>query len=229
MYYDRLVDSKDQVWLFELLQKMVKQHFKEDFSGVFRHLVRDGGSRVTDDDMRSLMFGDYMKPDAVGTCAAHVHTTVVECFSSPLPPSLPPSFSSSLPLHPSHPPFLPSSLLFLLPPPSPLPPQDVKLYEEVTSLEEFTSIVETSLEEYNNMHKNRMNLVIFRYNTSSSVDAPSLSSPLSHPLPLIPSLSSPPSHPSLSSPPSHPLPLIPSLSSPPLIPPSQSPSYFPSL
>ena len=73
MYYDRLVDSKDQVWLFELLQKMVKQHFKEDFSGVFRHLVKDGGSRVTDDDMRSLMFGDYMKPDAVGMCV-HVHT-----------------------------------------------------------------------------------------------------------------------------------------------------------
>ena len=70
VYYDRLVDVKDHVWLFELLQKMVKQHFKEDFSGVFRHLVKDGGGKVTDDDMRSLMFGDYMKPDVVGTCIA---------------------------------------------------------------------------------------------------------------------------------------------------------------
>ena len=67
VYYDRLVDVKDHAWLFELLQKMVKQHFKEDFSGVFRHLVKDGGGKITDDNMRSLMFGDYMKPDVVGT------------------------------------------------------------------------------------------------------------------------------------------------------------------
>ncbi len=40
--------------------------------------------------------------------------------------------------------------------------QDVRLYEEVTSLEELTGVVEGALEEYNNMHKNRMNLVIFR-------------------------------------------------------------------
>lgn len=45
----------------------------------------------------------------------------------------------------------------------PLSPQEVKLYEEVTSLEELTGIVEMALEEYNNTHKNRMNLVIFRY------------------------------------------------------------------
>lgn len=64
MYYDRLVDSRDRAWLFELLQKMVKTHFKDDFNGVFRHLAKSGG-KVTDDDMRSLLFGDYMKPEAV--------------------------------------------------------------------------------------------------------------------------------------------------------------------
>ena len=41
--------------------------------------------------------------------------------------------------------------------------QESKMYEEVGSLDEFTSIVQGSLEEYNNTHKNRMNLVIFRY------------------------------------------------------------------
>ena len=39
----------------------------------------------------------------------------------------------------------------------------MRLYEEVSSLDELTSVVESSLEEYNNTHKNRMNLVIFRY------------------------------------------------------------------
>ena len=63
VYYDRLVDNTDRQWLFELMQKMVKQHFKDDFQTVFKHL--SSGSKVTDDDMRSLMFGDYMKPDAV--------------------------------------------------------------------------------------------------------------------------------------------------------------------
>ena len=41
--------------------------------------------------------------------------------------------------------------------------QEVKLYEEVESLDDMTGVVETALEEYNNTHKNRMNLVIFRY------------------------------------------------------------------
>ena len=43
------------------------------------------------------------------------------------------------------------------------PHQEIKLYEEVASLDELTGIVEMALEEYNNTHKNRMNLVIFRY------------------------------------------------------------------
>ena len=64
MYYDRLVDAKDRAWLFELMQKMVKQHFREDFHGLFRHLAASGG-KTTDDDMRSLLFGNYTKPDAV--------------------------------------------------------------------------------------------------------------------------------------------------------------------
>jgi dynein heavy chain len=33
----------------------------------------------------------------------------------------------------------------------------------VESLDELTQVVESTLEEYNNTHKNRMNLVIFRY------------------------------------------------------------------
>ena len=42
-------------------------------------------------------------------------------------------------------------------------PQETKLYEEVTSLDDLSGVVEAALEEYNNTHKNRMDLVIFRY------------------------------------------------------------------
>lgn len=39
---------------------------------------------------------------------------------------------------------------------------DERVYEEVTSVEVFYSVVEQHLEEYNNVHKTRMNLVVFR-------------------------------------------------------------------
>lgn len=40
---------------------------------------------------------------------------------------------------------------------------DERLYAEVPSTEAFAVVAEACLEEYNQMHKNRMNLVIFRY------------------------------------------------------------------
>lgn len=49
---------------YRLLKTMVKNHFKEDFNTIFKHLS-SSGSTATEDDMRSLLFGDYMKPDAV--------------------------------------------------------------------------------------------------------------------------------------------------------------------
>ena len=80
VYYDRLVDDQDRSWIYTLLKDVVKFHFKEDFNGVFKHLSSSGKVRqanvniltilcvllqLTEDDMRSLLFGDYMKPDAV--------------------------------------------------------------------------------------------------------------------------------------------------------------------
>lgn len=37
-----------------------------------------------------------------------------------------------------------------------------RLYAEVPSVESFAQVVTSCLEEYNQMHKNRMNLVVFR-------------------------------------------------------------------
>jgi dynein heavy chain len=103
VFYDRLIDSADRSWLYSLISSLVKTTFKDSFKDVFSHLASSGGN-PTEDNMRSLMFGDFMKPDSAE-----------------------------------------------------------KLYEEVTSLDDMYSIVETCLEEYNNMHKTKMDLVVFRY------------------------------------------------------------------
>lgn len=61
--------------------------------------------QLVEEDMRNLLFGDYMTPDLE---------------------------------------------------------DDERLYAEVPSMESFSQVVESCLDEYNQMHKNRMNLVIFR-------------------------------------------------------------------
>ncbi|KAK3519072.1 hypothetical protein QTP70_016355, partial [Hemibagrus guttatus] len=105
VFYDRLVDDQDQAWLYGLMKVIVQEHFKENFDIVFEHLKSDKKS-LCEEDMRSLLFGDYMTPD----------------------------------VDPSE-----------------------RLYAEVSSIESFSQVVESWLVEYNQTHKNRMNLVIFRY------------------------------------------------------------------
>ncbi|KAL6119092.1 dnah12 [Pungitius sinensis] len=104
VFYDRLVDDKDRTWLYKLMDGILKNHFKESFNQVFDHLKQS--SRLVEEDMRNLLFGDYMNPDLE---------------------------------------------------------DDERLYAEVPSMESFSQVVESCLREYNQMHKNRMNLVIFRY------------------------------------------------------------------
>nr|XP_014432906.1 dynein heavy chain 12, axonemal isoform X1 [Pelodiscus sinensis] len=105
VFYDRLVDDTDRSWLFKVMKDIVKDHFKEAFDSVFAHL-RQGNAPVTEEDMRSLVFGDYMNPDLEG---------------------------------------------------------DERLYIEIPSVQQFSDVVEQCLEEYNQTHKTRMNLVVFRY------------------------------------------------------------------
>ncbi|XP_025071356.1 dynein heavy chain 12, axonemal, partial [Alligator sinensis] len=105
VFYDRLVDDADRAWLFRLVKDIVKEHFKEGFDQVFAHL-KQGSAAVTEEDTRSLVFGDYMTPDLEG---------------------------------------------------------DERLYIEIPSVQQFSDVVEQCLDEYNQTHKTRMNLVIFRY------------------------------------------------------------------
>ncbi|XP_052396332.1 dynein axonemal heavy chain 12 [Carassius gibelio] len=105
IFYDRLVDDHDRAWLFSVISNIVKQHFMENFDTVFEHL-KDGNKPLCEENLRNLLFGDYMTPDI---------------------------------------------------------DESERLYAEVSSMERFGEVVEACLEEYNQTHKNRMNLVIFRY------------------------------------------------------------------
>ena len=98
-----------------IIQTSVKETFKDNFDVVFEHLTNggQGGGEVKEEDLRSLMFGDYMNPD--------------------------------------------------------LEPEE-RVYEEVMSLQDMYGTAEQCLEEFNNTHKKRMNLVIFRWVWSSSFD-----------------------------------------------------------
>ncbi|KAL8620603.1 hypothetical protein ACOMHN_017884 [Nucella lapillus] len=107
VFYDRLTDDNDREWLFKTVSGLTQDHFKESFDGLFEHLANGGeGGKCQEEDLRSLVFGDYMNPEAE--------------------------------------------------------PEE-RVYQEVSSLDEFYNVVAQCLEEYNNTHKNRMNLVIFRY------------------------------------------------------------------
>ncbi|TNN39931.1 Dynein heavy chain 12, axonemal [Liparis tanakae] len=104
VYYDRLVDDGDRAWFYRLMDGVLRDHFKESFDQVFDHLKQ--GSRLVEEDMRGLLFGDYMHPEL----------------------------------------------------------EDAeRRYAEVPSVESFSEVVQSCLEEYNRTHKNRMDLVIFRY------------------------------------------------------------------
>ncbi|KAK9406180.1 hypothetical protein NXF25_004954 [Crotalus adamanteus] len=105
VFYDRLVDDADRAWLFKLMKEIVKEHFKEAFDTVFSHL-RQGNAPISEEDMRNLLFGDYMNPDLEG---------------------------------------------------------DERIYYEIPSIQMFNDVVDLCLDEYNQTHKTRMNLVIFRY------------------------------------------------------------------
>uniref|UniRef100_A0A2K5C5A9 Dynein axonemal heavy chain 12 n=1 Tax=Aotus nancymaae TaxID=37293 RepID=A0A2K5C5A9_AOTNA len=105
VFYDRLINDDDRRWLFQLTKTVIKDHFKESFDSIFSHL-RKQNAPVTEEDLRNLMFGDYMNPDLEG---------------------------------------------------------DERLYIEIPNTHHFNDVVDQCLDEYNQTHKTRMNLVIFRY------------------------------------------------------------------
>uniref|UniRef100_A0A8B9IQ18 Dynein axonemal heavy chain 12 n=1 Tax=Anser cygnoides TaxID=8845 RepID=A0A8B9IQ18_ANSCY len=79
VFYDRLVEDDDRAWLFNLVKDIVKEHFKEAFDSVFAHL-RQKNTPVTEENMRSLFFGDYMNPELEGDERLYVEIPNVQLF-----------------------------------------------------------------------------------------------------------------------------------------------------
>jgi dynein heavy chain len=104
VFYDRLVDDSDREWFFTLIQDLISRHFGSKFSDVFGHLDSRKKGKLVDDDMRSLMFGDFLNPQAA-----------------------------------------------------------VKLYDEVMDVTVVAEVIKNQLDEFNQISKAPMNLVIFRF------------------------------------------------------------------
>lgn len=104
VFYDRLIDDQDRNWFFETLGEICSQHFNISQHKLFESLDSNKDGKITDDDLRSLMFGDFISPNA-----------------------------------------------------------SVKLYEEVLNVDVVSEVIKGKLDEYNQLSKTPMNLVIFRF------------------------------------------------------------------
>ncbi|NXU08026.1 DYH3 protein, partial [Pardalotus punctatus] len=62
VFYDRLVDEDDKNIFFQMVQETTLNNFKQNFNKVLGHLSTTGN--VTDDNVRALFFGDYLKPSS---------------------------------------------------------------------------------------------------------------------------------------------------------------------
>ena len=65
VFSDRLVSYEDQEWCFGAIKNAAKNAFKDTVDNICGSLA-SSGKVVTLDDIRSLMFGDYMNPDLDG-------------------------------------------------------------------------------------------------------------------------------------------------------------------
>ncbi|XP_068952632.1 dynein axonemal heavy chain 3 [Petaurus breviceps papuanus] len=102
VFYDRLIDHEDRQVFFGMVKETTANCFKQSVEKVLIHLSPTG--KIVDDNIRSLFFGDFFKPEA-----------------------------------------------------------DVKVYDEITDLKTLTSVMEYYLEEFNNISKAPMSLVMFRF------------------------------------------------------------------
>ncbi|XP_026560379.1 dynein heavy chain 3, axonemal [Pseudonaja textilis] len=102
VFYDRLIDANDREVFFNMMKETTSDCFKQSVDKVLSHLSKSG--KITDNNIRSLFFGDYFKPSS-----------------------------------------------------------DKKIYDEITDLHKLTSVMEYYLEEFNNISKAPMPLVMFKF------------------------------------------------------------------
>lgn len=82
VYYDRLVDDADRKWLYECVVRTTLECFQENFHAIFAYLDTKGTGKVSEDNLRSLLFCDFggdAKPgEGGGGGTSHVRR-YVEC------------------------------------------------------------------------------------------------------------------------------------------------------
>ena len=103
VYYDRLVDDSDREWLIKYLREVTKEKFNIKFDELFKALDINKDGVVEEDDLRSLMFCNFVDSKS-----------------------------------------------------------DQMSYVEVENVDKLRLVVENYLDEYNNISKKPMNLVMFR-------------------------------------------------------------------
>ncbi|KAI9189908.1 hypothetical protein H9P43_001341 [Blastocladiella emersonii ATCC 22665] len=104
VFYDRLVDDTDRQGFFAQIADVCARFFRTSMDAACGHLDSNADGKVTDDDLRSLMFGDYMNPNAA-----------------------------------------------------------IRFYDEVATVDQAIDVFKLKLDEYNQLSKSPMNLVIFRF------------------------------------------------------------------
>ncbi|XP_048465622.1 dynein axonemal heavy chain 3 [Rhincodon typus] len=62
VFYDRLIADDDRQTFFQIIKQTTSNFFKQSVDKVLSHLTPSG--KVTDDNIRSLFFGDFLKPDS---------------------------------------------------------------------------------------------------------------------------------------------------------------------
>ena len=76
VFNDRLIDDADREWLFKQSREIVTNCFKDKFDDVFESLKGNGGAKIVSDDMRSLLFGDYLETVDEPDCANRLYSEV---------------------------------------------------------------------------------------------------------------------------------------------------------
>ncbi|CAF0812221.1 unnamed protein product [Brachionus calyciflorus] len=64
VFYDRLIDDHDRQLFFSLVKKVLNEILKIDMDKLLEHLTEPQGSKLTDNNIRSLIFGDYARPES---------------------------------------------------------------------------------------------------------------------------------------------------------------------
>lgn len=103
VYYDRLVDDADRLWLFNFTKSETKKSLGVEFNSLFQNLDPQRTGKISEDNLRSLICCDFADPK-----------------------------------------------------------NGTKPYVEVGNLDQLRGVVEGYLDEFNNMSKKPMNLVLFR-------------------------------------------------------------------